>query len=58
MRFYEIKSIKPLTPQQQRIRSIRQQIESNRRALAAERERQRQTNERERARRATAKIGQ
>lgn len=47
-----------LTPQQQRIRSLQQQIETDRRALAAERERQRQTKETERQRRAANKIRQ
>ncbi len=56
MRVYEIAPIKPLSPQQQRIRSLQQQIENGRRALAAELERQRRTKEAERQRRATAKL--
>ena len=56
MRFYEIATIKPLTPKQARIRSLRQQIENGRRALAAERERQRRAKETERQRKAAAKL--
>ena len=52
MRFDEIKPIKPLTPSEQRVRSLRQQIEQSRRALAAERERQRREKERLRQQRA------
>lgn len=54
MRFCEFKPTKPLTAQQQRVRAIQQQIETGRRALAAERERQRRTRELERQRKATA----
>jgi uncharacterized protein YlxW (UPF0749 family) len=54
MRFYEIKTIKPLSPEQQRIRNLQQQIEQGRRALAAEREQQRRKRETERQRRAQA----
>lgn len=54
MRFYELKTIKPLSPEQQRIRNLQQQIEQGRRALSAERERQRKQRERERQRRAAA----
>lgn len=54
MRFYEIKTIKPLSAEQQRIRNLQQQIEQGRSALAAERERQRKQRETERRRRAAA----
>jgi hypothetical protein len=56
MRFYEFKPVKPLTPQQQRVRSIQQQIEFGRKALAAERDRQRRAKELERQRKAAAKL--
>jgi uncharacterized protein YlxW (UPF0749 family) len=56
MRFYEIKTIKPLSPEQQRIRNLQQQIEQGRRALAAEREQQRRKRETERQRRAANKM--
>jgi uncharacterized protein YlxW (UPF0749 family) len=56
MRFYEIATVKPLTPQQQRIRSLQQQIEAGRRALAAERERQTRSKEMERQRKASSKL--
>ena len=56
MRVYEIAPIKPLTPQQQRIRSLQQQIENGRRALASERERQKRAKETERQRKAAAKL--
>lgn len=45
MRFYEFKTVKPLNPDQQRVRTLQQQVEAARRALAAERERQRRTSE-------------
>jgi uncharacterized protein YlxW (UPF0749 family) len=56
MRFYEFKPTKPLTPQQQRVRSLQQQIENGRKALNAERERQRRAKEVERQRKASAKL--
>jgi hypothetical protein len=49
MRFYEFKTVKPLKPDQQRVRTLQQQVEAARRALAAERERQRRTSEQQRA---------
>jgi len=54
MRFYEFKTIKPLSPEQQRIRNLQRHIEQGRRALAAEREQQRRKRETERQRRAQA----
>jgi hypothetical protein len=57
MRFYEFKSIKPLSIEQQRIRNLQQQIENGRRTLAAERERQRRAKEHERQQRAVQSIG-
>jgi hypothetical protein len=56
MRFYEIKTIKPLSPEQQRIRNLQQQIEQGRRALAAEREQQRRKRETLRQQRAQART--
>ena len=50
MRFYEIRTVphmKPLTPAQARIRSLKLGVERSRNALKAERERQRQQRERE-----------
>lgn len=47
MRFYEIKTIKPLTPEQSRINSLKQQKERAGNALKAERTRQKQTKARE-----------
>jgi len=55
MRFYEFKPVKPLTPQQQRVRSVQQQIENGRKALSAERDRRRRARELERQRKASAK---
>jgi hypothetical protein len=43
MRFYEIKTIKPLTPEQNRINSLKQQKERAGNALKAERDRQKRT---------------
>jgi hypothetical protein len=40
MRFYEFKTIKPLTPEQSRINSLKQQKERASAALKTERERQ------------------
>ncbi len=40
MRFYEFKTIKPLTPEQSRINSLKQQKERASTALKTERERQ------------------
>ncbi len=40
MRFYEINTIKPLTPEQSRINSFKQQKERASKALKTERERQ------------------
>ena len=56
MRFYEFKTIKPLSPSQMRIRTLQQQIERSRRALSAEREQQRKQRETERQRRAANKT--
>ena len=39
------KTIKPLTPQQMRIRNLKQNIENSRKKLQAEKERQRKTKE-------------
>jgi hypothetical protein len=41
MRFFEIKPIKPLTPQQQRIKSLQMQKDKVSKQLKAERDRQR-----------------
>jgi len=43
MRFYEIKTIKPLTPEQSRINSLKQQKDRAGNALKAERDRQKRT---------------
>ena len=48
MRIIEVVSKKPLSPQQQRIQTLKQQVERSRQALAAERERQRKERERKR----------
>ena len=56
MRFYEFKTIKPLSPAQMRVRTLQQQIERSRRALAAEREQQRKQRETERQQRAANKM--
>lgn len=48
MRFYEIKTIKPLSPEQMRISNLKKQIENSRRALSVEREQQRRKKESER----------
>jgi hypothetical protein len=40
MRFFEFKSIKPLTPQQQRIKSLQTQKQNVSKQLKAERDRQ------------------
>jgi hypothetical protein len=40
MRFFEIKPIKPLTPQQQRIKSLQTQKDNVSKQLKAERDRQ------------------
>ncbi len=40
MRFFEIKPIKPLTPQQQRIKSLQTQKQNISKQLKAERDRQ------------------
>ena len=45
------KKIEPLTPQQMRIRNLKQNIENSRKKLQAEKERQRKTKEMERQRR-------
>jgi hypothetical protein len=57
MRFYEFKTVKPLTPDQQRVRALQRQIEATRRALAAERERQRRTREQQRSTRVAQQLG-
>jgi len=54
MRFFEIASTKPLTPQQARIRSLQQGVESARARLQAERDRQRK--ERDLARQQRLKL--
>jgi len=51
MRFFEIQSIKPLTPEQSRIRALKQGVEAARTRLTAERDRQRRARELERQRR-------
>jgi len=56
MRFHEIKTIKPLSPDKQRIRNLQQQIERGRQALAAERARQRRQRETQRQQRAADKM--
>lgn len=56
MRFYEIQTIKPLSPAQMRVRTLQQQIERSRRALSAEREQQRKQRETERQRRTANKT--
>lgn len=48
MRFFEIHSIKPFTPEQSRIRALKQGVEAARTRLAAERDRQRRARELER----------
>jgi hypothetical protein len=45
-----IKPIKPLTPQQARINSLKQNVEKDRQQLSAERERQRKARDAERLR--------
>jgi hypothetical protein len=53
MRIFEIqpiKTIKPLTPAQARINSLKQNVENTRKQLQAERERQRRQREAERIR--------
>jgi hypothetical protein len=56
MRFYEFKTIKPLSPAQMRIHTLQQQVERSRRALSAEREQQRTRRERERQQLAANKM--
>jgi len=51
MRFFEIQPIKPLTPEQSRIRALKQGVEAARARLMAERDRQRRARELERQRR-------
>jgi hypothetical protein len=48
MRIIEVVSKKPLSPQQQRVQTLKQQVERSRQALAAERERQRKARQLER----------
>ena len=43
MRFYEIKTIKPLTPEQSRINSLKQQKDRASTALKTERDKQKKT---------------
>ncbi len=52
MRIHEItiKPIKPLTPQQTRIKSLKQNVERDRQQLQAERDRQRKQRDAERLR--------
>ena len=45
MRINEVVITKPQSPQQQRVHSLKQQVERSRQALAAERERQRKERE-------------
>ena len=52
MRFYEFKTIKPLTPEQGRINALKQQKEKAADALAAERDRQKQATATERVQKA------
>jgi hypothetical protein len=53
MRITEVipKKIKPLTPQQMKIRNLKQNIENSRKKLQAEKDRQRKAKELERQRR-------
>ena len=51
MRFFEIQPFKPLTPEQSRIRALKQGVEAARVRLEAERARQRRAGELERLRR-------
>jgi len=51
MRFFEIQPIKPLTPEQSRIRALKQGVEAARTRLTPERDRQRRARELERQRR-------
>jgi len=51
MRIYEIQAIKPLTPEQTRIKGLQQGVEKSREALQAERDRQRQQRDTEREKR-------
>jgi hypothetical protein len=48
MRINEVVIKKPLSPEQQRIQALKQQVERGKKALAAERERQRAERERKR----------
>jgi hypothetical protein len=48
MRINEVVIKKPLSPEQQRIQTLKQQVERSRQALTAERERQRKERERKR----------
>ena len=48
MRFYEFKTINPLTPEQERINALKQQKERASAALKAERTRQKQAKARDR----------
>ena len=48
MRIIEVVSKKPLSPEQQRVQTLKQKVERSRQALAAERERQRKERERKR----------
>ncbi len=54
MRFFEIKPIKPLTPEQQRIKNLRTQKQNIAKQLKAERDRQK----RQRAQQRLAKAQQ
>ncbi len=47
MRFFEFKSIKPLTPQQARIAALRRNVDNARNALKREREAQRKQKDQE-----------
>lgn len=57
MRFFEIQPTKPLTPEQSRIRALKQGVEAARTRLQAERDRQRRARELERQRRLKLQIG-
>jgi hypothetical protein len=61
MRIFEITStpqtLKPLTPAQARIRSLKQSVERSRQQLSAERDRQRRQREAERSKKLQQQLG-
>ena len=57
MRIAELKPIKPLTPSQMRINSLKQTVARSKDQLAAERDRQRRQREQERLRKRQAPVG-